>query len=141
MKRVISLIIISVLLIASLKVLSGIAQERIALSTPEATPALTQYRLEAYRTEEDNPNTPLDDARFTIDLQGVQRDLSIRCEYNNSTTPTGRTVINGLKTANFSLPYADNATSGNLYQRIFHRLVRMNEAAQVCGRSLTGTVQ
>lgn len=116
-------------------------QERIVLTVPEAASSITHYRIVAYRSEEDNPNTPANDARFIIDLDGVQRESPVRCEYNSTTTPTGQAVTNALKTRDFSTPYAGNNTTGNLHQAIFHRLVRLGDAAFACNKNLTGTVQ
>ena len=53
---------------------------------------------------------------------------------------TATTLINGLNKANLSTSYAGNATTGSLKQRIAHRLIVMNEAAQVCGRTLAGSL-
>ena len=118
----------------------GEAQERITLSTPETVPSNVNYRTERLIINEDDPATPVDEGYITIQLAGVERPSAVSCVYNSSTTPTGTFLITALNKANLSTSYAGNATTGSLKQRIFHRLVVMNEAPAVCGRSLTGSL-
>lgn len=118
----------------------GEAQERITLSTPETVPSNVNYRTERLIINEDDPATTPDEGYITIQLAGVERPNAVSCNYNASTTPTGTFLITALNKANLSTAYAGNATTGSLKQRIFHRLVVMNEAPAVCGRSLTGSL-
>jgi len=106
------------------------AQELVTLTTPE--PANTNYHVQAVALN-------VDAGVLTIHLLGANGD-ALSCSYTPSTTPTGATLITGLNKANLASAYAANATTGSLKQRIFHRLVVMAEAVQVCGKSLAGTL-
>lgn len=117
-----------------------VAQERITLSAPETVPSNQTYRVERLTIQTDDPATAADEGVLTIQLMGVERAVAVTCVYNASTTPTGDTLIRGLNKANLSTAYANNATTGSLQQRIFHRLVILNEAPAVCGRSLAGSL-
>lgn len=122
-------------------VAAAAAQERITLSVQETVPANANYRVERLILQQDDPaTTSVDEGSITIQFLGVERPVPVTCVYNATSTPTGTTLLIGFNKANFSLAYAANATSGSLVQRIHHRLVVMNEAPAVCGRSLTGTL-
>lgn len=112
----------------------GVAQERITLSSAE-TVANTDYEI---------VTVTLDNAEGRIDIRmrGVQNNAQVRCEYNANTNPTGAFLLAALNKANLSTAYANNATTGSLKQRIYHRLFSggMNEGPAVCGKSLTGTL-
>lgn len=110
------------------------------LTAPEAVATLTGFAVDQVVITRDNPTTPPDEAAILIQLRGVGREDPIRCQYTSATTPTGSTLVTALNKANLSSAYASNATTGTLIQRIFHRLVVMNEAPTVCGRSLAGTL-
>lgn len=127
MKRILLGLVVSLGLAAV-----GIAQERITLSAPETKPSNTAYRLE---------RLTLDVERGAISLQllGVNGE-PVSCVYGPTTNPTGATLLAALNKANLSTAYAGNATTGSLTQRIFHRLVVMNEAPAVCGVSLAGSL-
>lgn len=116
------------------------AQERITLSAPETVPSNINYRTERIILNEDDPGTTQDEGSITIQLMGVERPIAISCIYNSSSNPTGTFLLTALNKANLSTAYASNATTGSLKQRIFHRLVIMNEAPAVCGRSLMGSL-
>jgi len=105
-------------------------QETVNLTTPE--PSNTNYHVQAVMLN-------VDDGVLTIHLLGGNGS-TLSCSYTPSSTPTGATLITGLNKANLASAYAANATTGSLKQRIFHRLVVMAEAAQVCGKSLAGTL-
>jgi len=133
MRYVVILIVVSVAAVL-------VAQERLTLTTPETTVTNTQYRIESVTLISDDPSTPAADGHITIRLKGIERPHAVDCQYGPATTPTGSALLNGLNKANLSTAYAGNATTGSLKQRIFHRLVVMNEAAVVCNRALAGTV-
>ena len=116
------------------------AQERITLTTPETVAALGQLEIERIIITPDRVSTPEDEGAILVQLIGVERPVAISCFYSKSTTPLGTFLVNALMKANLSSVYAGNATTGTLPQRIYHRLVIMNEAPAVCGRSLTGTL-
>lgn len=118
--------------------LSG--QELITLTAPETVPNNTRYRIEHVNITIDNPDTGVDEGVSAIQLVGIERPASASCLYSSATTPTGTTLIVGLNKANLSSAYNNNATTGSLKQRIYHRLVVMGEASAVCGRSLAGTI-
>jgi hypothetical protein len=122
--------------------LSGgsLAQERIALTAQETVPANATYRVERVILQQDDPATPADEGAITIQLIGVERTVPLTCVYNATSAPTGTTLLIALNKANLSSAYASNGSTGSLVQRIFHRLVVMNEAPAVCGRSLAGTL-
>lgn len=130
------------LVVVILLTASALAQEHVDLTTPETTPANTGYRIGRISFLIDDPATAsVDEGVIEIRIVGVSRpDASFNCFYTASTTPTGTFLTNGVQKANLSTPYANNATSGTLKQRIYHRLVPMNEAPAVCGRSLVGTI-
>lgn len=111
---------------------SLLAQERIGLTTPEAKPNNTGYVVERLTLD-------YVAASILVQLRGDNGE-AVSCAYNSTTTPTGQTLLDGLNKANLSTAYTGNVTTGSLKQRIFHRLVIMNEAPAVCGRSLVGTV-
>jgi hypothetical protein len=126
-----------------LAVLGGVAlvaQERITLSAPETVPNNVNYRVERLVLQYDDPATPADEGQVTIQLMGVERQSAVSCVYTAQTTPTGTTLLTGLNKSNLSTAYAGNGSTGSLAQRIFHRLVTMNEAPAVCGRSLAGSL-
>jgi hypothetical protein len=108
------------------------AQERIDLTAAETKPSNAQYRVERMILD-------FEAGAITLQLLG-QNNEARTCLYNASTTPTGATLLTGLNKANLSSAYAGNGTSGSLKQRIFHRLVVMGEAAEVCGVALNGTL-
>jgi len=111
------------------------------LTAPETVPANQTYRLERLTlTPDDTATVGTDEGSIVIQLQGVERANAVSCTYSASSTPTGTFLITALNKANLSTAYAGNATTGSLVQRIFHRLVIMNEAPAVCGRSLTGSL-
>lgn len=119
------------------------SQERITLSSPETVPDNLTYRVQRLTIESDDPATVgVDEGIITIQLIGVERATPVTCIYRSTTNPTGTFLSNALNKANLSSTYANNATTGSLIQRIFHRLFSggLNEAPQVCGRSLTGTL-
>lgn len=128
-----------IFLILGLSVLSLISQERINLSTPEVK-TTSQYEIGSLTINPNLPGTTIDESRIFIRLVGQNNEI-VDCNYTPTTTPTSTTLINGLNTANLSLAYAGNATTGSLRQRIYHRLVTMGEATQICGHTLVGTVQ
>lgn len=136
MKNVMS----AVLLLVGISAVAILSQERISLTVPETVPANSSYRVGPFTMDPDDPGTPEDDGVLTFQLIGVERRTSLTCTYSAKTTPTGTFLINALNKANFSLPYAGNATTGSLVQRIFHRLVTMGEASMACGRPLNGTL-
>lgn len=118
--------------VATLRSMFAQAGERITLTVPEAKASTTTFRVD---------RVILDDEGSQVVIQLLGNDGSpAACVYNALTTPTGRTLLDGLNKANLSTPYAGNATSGSLKQRIFYRLVVLNEAAVVCGRALTGAL-
>lgn len=116
------------------------AQERIALSAPESLPNNVHYEMRRFTIEFDNVATPDDEGRIYIHLAGVERPIQVACVYSDRTTPTATSLINPFNKANLGSAYAGNATTGSLKQRIHHRLVVMNEAPAVCGRSLAGSL-
>lgn len=111
---------------------SLLAQERVGLTVPEAKPSNTGYVVERLTLD-------YTAATILIQLKGDNGE-AVSCAYGPMTVPTGQTLLDGLNKSNLSTAYAGNAATGSLKQRIFHRLVIMNEAPTVCGRSLTGTV-
>jgi hypothetical protein len=116
------------------------AQERITLTTPEPAPTNLRYQVERLTLTVDNPDTTDDEGAIAIQLSGVERPGAVSCHYSRATSPTGTFLLTALNKANLSSAYVGNATTGSLLQRIQHRLVVMNEAPQVCGRSLAGTL-
>lgn len=116
------------------------AQERITLATPDAVPTNVNYRLDRMVLQWDDPSTAADEGHITIQLLGVERPTSVICVYSDTTTPTGTALLVGLNKANLSSAYAGTAGTGSLIQRIFYRLVVLNEAPTVCGRSLVGSL-
>lgn len=117
------------------------AQERIALSAPETVPANQTYRVERITLQSDDPGTvSVDEGQIHIQLMGVERQVAVSCVYRSTTNPTGTFLLTALNKANLSSAYNNNATTGSLVQRVFHRLVVMNEAPAVCGRSLAGSL-
>ena len=60
--------------------------------------------------------------------------------WSSPSNPTGTILINGLNKANLSVAYNNNATTGSLRQRIYHRLVIMGESTAVCSKPLVGTL-
>lgn len=119
----------------------GLGQETITLTTPDSVPANLRYHVERLTLEWDDPGTGgIDEGRMLIQLLGIERPVAVACIYSDMTKPTATTLINGLNKANLSTAYAATATTGSLKQRIYHRLVVMNEAGTVCGRSLAGSL-
>ena len=116
------------------------AQETVTLTAEETAPAIQRYRVDRVAVELDNPDTAADEGVLVVHLVGVERAITVVCTYSSRTSPTGTVLNNGLNKANLSSAYAGNATTGSLKQRIAHRLVTMNEAPAVCGRSLVGTL-
>lgn len=116
------------------------AQERIALSAPETLPNNLTYRTDRITLAKDDPATVPDEGTITVQLMGVERPIVVTCAYNATSSPTGTFLITALNKANLSTAYAGNATTGSLEQRIFHRLVVMNEAPAVCGKTLAGSL-
>lgn len=110
----------------------AVAQERITLTTPESYPTNPAYRLERL-------DLNYDQSTIAIYLRGANGEL-VTCNYGSGTNPTGATLLNGLNKANLSSAYAGNGSTGSLVQRIFHRLIVMNESATVCTKALTGTI-
>jgi hypothetical protein len=108
------------------------AQERVSLTIPETKPNNTGYTVERFIY--DDPSQMM-----TIQLKGDNGE-ALSCVYSPSTTPTAKTLWDGLNKANLSTAYAGNATTGSLKQRIFHRLVVMGESAQVCDHAIVGTI-
>lgn len=116
------------------------AQERIDLSSPETKPNNTQYRLERFTMQPDDPATASsDEGVMVIQLIG-QNGEAVTCVYNATSSPTGTFLINGLNKADLSSVYNNNATTGSLKQRIYHRLVVMGESTARCGKTLTGSL-
>lgn len=116
------------------------AQERVTLTAPEVLPSNLTYRTDRITITEDDPATTQDEGSIVIQLMGVERPSTISCSYNSTTSPTGTFLIVALNKANLSTVYASNPSTGSLKQRIFHRLVVMNEAPAICGRSLAGSL-
>lgn len=111
---------------------TALAQERITLTTPETVPSNPAYRLERIELNYDLNS-------IALYLRGANGEL-VTCSYNSGTTPTGSTLLTGLNKANLSTAYAGNASTGSLAQRIFHRLVVMNESATVCNKAIVGSL-
>ena len=121
--------------------LSASAQERINLTAPETTPSNTAYRPDRMTLIFDNPATPNDEGFIHIQFVGIDRPDKInQCSYTPTTTPTATSLLTPFVKANFSTPYAGNATTGSLKQRVHHRLVVMGESAAVCQRPMVGTL-
>lgn len=116
------------------------AQERITLTSPEAAPSNVNYRVERMILQWDDPATGADEGQITIQLLGVERPIPVTCVYSATTNPTGTTLLVGLNKANLSSAYTGTGNTGSLIQRIFYRLVVLNEAPTVCGRSLVGSL-
>jgi hypothetical protein len=116
------------------------AQERITLTSPEAAPSVQKYRVADFNLHPDDPDTPDDEGRLFMVLVGVERPVVVNCLYDKSTATTGTFLITALNKANLSSAYNNNATTGSLTQRVFHRLVVMGESTAVCGKTLTGTL-
>jgi hypothetical protein len=111
----------------------GAGQELVTLTTPETKPPNPAYHVATLVID-------LDAGLLAITLKGVNDEV-VNCVYATNTTPTGAVLITGLNKANLASAYAGNATTGTLKQRIFHRLVVMNEAPSVCnGKSLAGVL-
>lgn len=108
------------------------AQETVTLTSPQTFTNLTDYHTERLTID-------FDGGTILIQLRGNQ-GAALNCAYTPSTNPTGAFLINGLNKANLSSTYNNNATTGSLKQRIYHRLVVMGEASAVCGVALSGTL-
>ena len=119
---------------------AAFAQETITLTVPDTVPANALFRLERLTLTPDDPATQADEGEVHIQLLGVTRPVAVSCLYSRATAPTGTFLINALNTANLGSAYVGNGTTGSLKQRIHHRLVVLNEAPAVCGRSLAGTL-
>lgn len=140
---VLRVLVVSAVVCGAALATRGIAQERITLTVPETAPNNLTYRLDSVSFTLDDPNTAsIDEGVMTIRLVGVERAISVSCIYNSATSPTGTATIIALNKANLSTAYANNATTGSLIQRIFHRLFSggLNEGPAICGRALTGTL-
>lgn len=123
----------------ALLVMPVIAQERIDLSVAETKPSNTQYRRDRLIVQDDNPATPTDEGFIQILLIGQNGETN-SCVYNVASSPTGTFLNNAMNKADLSTPYAGNATTGTLKQRIYHRLVVMGESTARCDRPITGTL-
>lgn len=119
--------------------LSGLAQEKVTLTTPETKPSNAEYRVHTFTITIDNPATPADEGVLTIDLVG-QNGEAVRCQYHSTTNPTGTFLNNGLNKAPLNSAYAGNATTGTLKQRVYHRLVIMGESTVICGKTIAGSL-
>jgi len=111
---------------------SVVAQELVTLTVAETKPANTAYHVASLVLD-------VDAGLLSVTLKGITDEL-VTCTYASNTTPTGASLILGLNKANLSSAYAANATTGSLKQRIFHRLIVMNESAAVCSKPLAGTL-
>lgn len=115
-----------------------IAQEKITLTVPESN---ADYRIANLVLVYDDPATTADEGAILLDLKGTGNAApSVSCRYGANTSPTGTFLINALNKSDLSSAYAGNATTGSLKQRVFHRLVVLNEAPTVCGKSLAGVL-
>lgn len=114
------------------------AQEKITLAVAE-TVQNAEYRLESFHPIFDNPATGTDEGSLTIVLRG-QNNEPVVCSYGPGTTPTGTFLNTALNKANLSSAYNNNATTGSLKQRIYHRLVVMGESTAICGKTITGSL-
>lgn len=123
----------------ALTLLSVVAQERIDLTVAETKPTNPSYWLSAIALTYNNPNTATDESAIVLSLVG-QNGEARNCVYSSTTTPAAGALLIALNKANLSSAYAGNATTGSLSQRIFHRLVVMNEAATICGGALVGSL-
>jgi hypothetical protein len=112
------------------------AQERITLTAAESN---AEYRLGHMDIIPDDPATAADEGAIVMDLKG-QNGENVACRYGSGTNPTGTFLVTALNKANLSSAYNNNATTGSLKQRIFHRLVIMGESTAVCGKTITGTL-
>lgn len=139
-RAVFSVWVVGVGLLVELFLASLCAQEIITLTTPESVPTVTGFRVARIIIEPNDPNTLADEGKLIIHLAGLGRQTVLSCEYHATTSPTGTVLITALNKTNLSTAYAGNATTGSLQQRVHHRLVVMGEAAQVCGRAITGSL-
>lgn len=112
------------------------AQEKITLTVAESNP---EYRLSNLVIVPNDPTTTADEGAILMDLKGTNGE-NVSCRYGSGSNPTGSFLVTALNKANLSSAYAGNGTTGSLTQRIFHRLVVMGESAQVCGKTLTGSL-
>lgn len=120
--------------------LLSLMQVRVTLTVPVTSPSLSNYELDRITIQPDIIDTSNDEGVIQIYLRGVERTASLTCTYNSTTPQKATPLITGLLKANLNSVYAGNATTGNLEQRIYHRLVVMKEAIDVCGVSLVGTL-
>jgi len=131
-----------ILLIAVLVPLTAalIAQEKISLTVAETKPSNSEYRIERLMLQSDDPATAsADEGVILIQLIG-QNGEAVSCTYNATSSPTATFLNNALNKADLSSAYNNNATTGSLKQRIYHRLVIMGESTARCGKTLTGTL-
>lgn len=112
------------------------AQEKITLTAAESN---AEYRLGHMDLIPDDPATTGDEGAIVMDLKG-QNGENVACRYTSGTNPTGTFLVNALNKANLSSVYNNNATTGSLKQRIFHRLIVMGESTAICGKTITGTL-
>lgn len=140
MKRRYQLLVNLTLLILIAWIGVAIAQETITLTTPETKPSNAIYRLQSFMFVTDDPATlTVDEGALIIELLGQNKER-VTCVYDTTSTPKATVLIDGLNKANLSSVYVNTTTTGTLKQRIYHRLVVLNEAPAVCGKSLAGTL-
>lgn len=99
---------------AALGIRQAESQERIDLTTPIVKTDTTDCRLDFFTVDPDLPTRAND--RVLVLLLCNNGDV-ISKQYDGSSTPTGKTVISSLNTANFSSP------NPSLIKRIYTRLM------------------
>lgn len=136
MRTLLNLCVIALVLAAA----ASFAQERIDLTAPETYASNGRYQLDRLTIDYDNPATVgVDEGVINVQLKG-QNGEALSCVYSASSVPTATFLSNGLNKADLSTPYAGNATTGTLRQRIYHRLVVMGESTARCGKTLAGSI-